>query len=373
MAQNTGQQVRESITNTLESILQQESEDLLCLTQNRFSVLSDIQNQNGEPGNSGNPGEASNVQDGQWKTVMGKRRRGERGSIDLETFESMDVNCKLNVLFEKLNNVEISQDTLRGIKENLAGADRRVDRLESNVLSNSDTIRQLSYKVLDLETQSREKNMLIYGLNEEAFEDIQKTVFDFIYNYLDLELDDLYLDSCKRLGRKPDRVRGSLQNDIPKKRPVLIKFMYAEDVTTCIDKAYKLAGTQFSIDRDYPSEIRQARKRLWPEVKRLRAREGKKSVKLVFPAAIKVNGAIVKDEFPGWDSTIKSDLKLLNDQNTQRAQLITHDFGGQQVSTTASVRTQLRRNRLSLMLVKQMNQRFWLRIAHRIQVTKHNR
>lgn len=127
---------------------------------------------------------------------------------------------------------------------------------------------------------------------------------------------------------------------IQKKRPVLLKFRYAEDVTICIEKAYKLARTQISIDRDYPSEIRQARKRLWPEVKRLRAREGKKSVKLVFPAAIKVNGTIVKDEFPGWDSINKSDLNLLNDQNTPRAPLIMHESRAQSASMTAGVLTQ---------------------------------
>ena len=72
-------------------------------------------------------------------------------------------------------------------------------------------------------------------------------------------------------------------------------------------EAKRQKGTRFSIDRDYPSEKADARKKLWPEVKRLRGFPGQ-NVQLQFPARIVLNGQITKDAFPHWDETLKSEI-----------------------------------------------------------------
>ena len=63
------------------------------------------------------------------------------------------------------------------------------------------------------------------------------------------------------------------------------------------ERRKRLKGTRFSIDRDYPSEIAEARKKLWPEVKRLRGIPGQ-NVQLQFSARMVLNGLITKDAFP---------------------------------------------------------------------------
>ena len=72
-------------------------------------------------------------------------------------------------------------------------------------------------------------------------------------------------------------------------------------------EAKRLKGTRFSIDRDYPSEITEAGKKLWPEVKRLREIPGQ-NVQLRFPARTVLSGQITKDAFPHWDETLKSEI-----------------------------------------------------------------
>jgi hypothetical protein len=64
--------------------------------------------------------------------------------------------------------------------------------------------------------------------------------------------------------------------------------------------ARNLAGTRYGIDRDYPYEIRTARKALWPAYKEYRSRKGNK-VQLKYPAALYVNHRLVEDAFPGWE------------------------------------------------------------------------
>ncbi|KAH3799507.1 hypothetical protein DPMN_153117 [Dreissena polymorpha] len=68
--------------------------------------------------------------------------------------------------------------------------------------------------------------------------------------------------------------------------------------------AKHLAGTSYASDRDYPPEIRAARKRLWPLYKQYRQNRRKK-VQLKYPAALIVN-CIGCDEFPGYDRLLKT-------------------------------------------------------------------
>lgn len=76
-----------------------------------------------------------------------------------------------------------------------------------------------------------------------------------------------------------------------------------------MSQARRLKNTHYAIDRDYPPEIAAARKKLWPEVKRLRSSSASgDSIQMKYPAKIVHNGQIVKDAFPHWDQLLKSDV-----------------------------------------------------------------
>ena len=67
----------------------------------------------------------------------------------------------------------------------------------------------------------------------------------------------------------------------------------------------KLKGTHYSVNRDYPQEIVDARKSLWSEYKRIRQDHPNDKVTLAYPAKIVMNGSIMKDAFPHWGKIMK--------------------------------------------------------------------
>lgn len=176
--------------------------------------------------------------------------------------------------------------------------------------------------------------MLIYGL-DDTDDSTYKTVADFLYTYLDLEAEELYIEDCERLGTLRNN-RFGVYPRAGQKRPVLVTFRYPQEVNTCIRNAYKLACTRFAIDRDTPLEITLARKKLWPEIKNIRKQDGKPKVTLKFPSAKEVNGQIVRDEFPGWKTCLKGVISVNNGTSlVHRSQSISvHDQAQNSIKST---------------------------------------
>ena len=133
-----------------------------------------------------------------------------------------------------------------------------------------------------METKFRDRNVIISGLEEREREGTT-VLRDFFNDYLGFVKEDLYIDFAHRVGTADKTRRGIL------KRPLLCNLGHSSEVSMVMKEAKRLKGTRFSIDRDYPSEIAEARKKLWPEVKRLRGIPGQ-NVQLQFPARIVLSG-----------------------------------------------------------------------------------
>lgn len=70
-----------------------------------------------------------------------------------------------------------------------------------------------------------------------------------------------------------------------------------------MDRAYKLKGSRYGLDRDYPHEISSARKLLWNRYKELKS--SGRNVTLEYPARLMVGRQVVEDAFPGWYEVLK--------------------------------------------------------------------
>lgn len=292
-----------SLNATMDDLNNSDITDILNKTQsdedenffggNRFAVLS---------GNSGSNGgqvkstSDQGVHDDGWRVNKAKRKRGQNGSVDIDTFGNMGHDDKLNVLFQKISNVEKSQQDVKTMNENLQNTTTRVSNLESRVQTNTDIITKLSYKLLQMDTRNRSRNLIIYGLRDNDGR-VYDQVSDFLYDNLDIDSSEIDIEFASKFGQSRDH------NYRPRKRATVVTFQHTDQVDYCLRRAFKLAGTSYAIDRDYPQEIQQARKRLWPEFKRLRT-EHRSAAKLIFPAAIKVGSTIVRDEFPDWDRLV---------------------------------------------------------------------
>ena len=88
-------------------------------------------------------------------------------------------------------------------------------------------------------------------------------------------------------------------------------------------EAKRLKNTPHAVDRDYPPEIATARKRLWPEVKRLRSlASSADNIQLKYPDKIVKNGQTIQDAFPYWDTLIKASVSGEFRYITQYEQLL---------------------------------------------------
>ncbi|KAL4222865.1 hypothetical protein ACF0H5_018905 [Mactra antiquata] len=80
-------------------------------------------------------------------------------------------------------------------------------------------------------------------------------------------------------------------------------------VDTIMRNARNLAGTRYAVDRDYPIEVRTARKKLWPIYKDYRTNKNNR-VSLRYPVALVVNDRVVCNKFPYWDDIMNSSANI---------------------------------------------------------------
>ena len=152
----------------------------------------------------------------------------------------------------------------------------------------------LEYKSIDIEARSRRKNLLFNGFAEERDESCATKICAFLRESLNIN-DAISVDRAHRLGRSR---RGT-------DRPIIVAFRDYQDTQLILSSANKLKGTHYSVNRDYPQEIVDARKSLWSEYKRIRQDHPNDKVTLAYPAKIVMNGSIMKDAFPHWGKIMK--------------------------------------------------------------------
>ena len=152
----------------------------------------------------------------------------------------------------------------------------------------------LEYKSVDLEARSRRKNLLFRGFSEERGENCATLITNFLRQSLGIAA-DVCIDRAHRLG--------VYKHD--KNRQIIVAFSDYKDVQDTMANASKLKGSKFSINRDYPQEIVNARKKLWNEYKSLKSEHPDKRVSLVYPAKLLLNGRVIRDAFPHWSEMMK--------------------------------------------------------------------
>ena len=162
---------------------------------------------------------------------------------------------------------------------------------------NTNVLKTLAYKSIDLEARSRRNNLLFWGLLENPNENCFHIIRDFISRHLDLDAGNMYLARAHRLG--PRRI-GHLNP----KRPIIVNFRDFCDTELIMSRANLLRHTPFSVGYDLPKEINEARKKLWAELKCIRNTKPRVKFQILYPAKLIVEGKLVRDEFPDWGNVL---------------------------------------------------------------------
>lgn len=248
-------------------------------------------------------------------TFDGRGRGGEKrkkmtsstGSDKTEEtrlFLGLDTDEKLLCMFEGINR---NCEKLESLKSIYDGQMKELQQVNVKVTQHDklfdllmNKIKMLSYRSLDSEARDRRNNILFWGITENVR---NTNCVDLIERFMLYEMDiDPDCVSVERAHRVPMFLPPN-QGD--RKRPIIVKFRDYPNTDLVMRHAYKLKGTGFRVDRDYPREIADARKALNQLDCVKKARENRARVQIKYPARLYINNKLERDMFPGWFDNLR--------------------------------------------------------------------
>ena len=173
-----------------------------------------------------------------------KEFRKEFNGIMNEFQEKIDnLNRKLDLITE-VKNIALQNQT------NIVTLTEKNDSLQKEVAA-------MKHKVLQLETQSKKENLIFTGIAEskskETWKDCETKIIDILTKNLEIT-NDIKFEKVYRMGPyTPGRMR-----------PIIAKFSFYKDRENVWAKRTKLKGSKIWISEDYPTEIAEARRQLYP-------------------------------------------------------------------------------------------------------------
>ena len=181
-----------------------------------------------------------------------------------------------------------------------------IDNMTCEMTVLKDQLCEQNLRLIDAEARSRRNNLLFSNIPEtdhETDEDCEAALFRFFKEHLrvgDTNSNNIIFQRVHRLGRKKPGVAANGQAWRP--RQIIAGFRDYKARQDILLRAKHLRGTQFSINQDFPPEIRTARGQLWDDYKRARSEK----LKIAFPAKLVVEEQVVRDLFPMWGNWAKS-------------------------------------------------------------------
>lgn len=219
--------------------------------------------------------------------------------LGTDNLKQLPADEKLNIIIENMSNLGLLK--------------YRIDNIESTVFMNCahhvvshERLRLLEYKQIDIEARSRAPNILITGVIESRDENCLEIAADIMKTRLELDPSSFVILRAYRMGRII-RPRASHLGPSPKPKPrhIMVTFSQAIEVDCLMENAFKLKGSNIGLSRDFPKEISDARKALWPRYKEARETYGPKQVKILYPAALQIKNRVVYNMFPDWYEVLR--------------------------------------------------------------------
>ena len=157
-----------------------------------------------------------------------------------DKYETLSIDDKLSVIYKemhgKMSSMEQKLDRCLQLHD-------KVDDLEHCMNDHDSRLLLLEYKSLDLEARTRRNNLIFNGLGEARDENCTLVIKRFLQERLGLS--DLMIERAHRLGRF-NRSRS---------RPIIVSFIESSTIQSILSNAYKLKGSPYSINKDFPQEI----------------------------------------------------------------------------------------------------------------------
>lgn len=233
-----------------------------------------------------------------YEILQEKENNMQSPDISRTDFMHSSVDNKLGYMFDELRSIRCEQvNCRRGMQDfqrNLANLNDKMGQIVNISNSQTEFLKSLAYKSIDLEARSRRNNLIFRGFIENRDENCSMIITDFLQNRLDISPRDVSIARAHRLGQRV--LHKQFQN-----RPIIVNFSDFQDVELIMSKVTMLKGLKFSVDYDFPREIQEARSRLWPRLKQLKTRNPTSKVKIIYPAKLISDGRVIEDGLPEWN------------------------------------------------------------------------
>ncbi|WAR09294.1 hypothetical protein MAR_019252, partial [Mya arenaria] len=161
----------------------------------------------------------------------------------------------------------------------MMGVNDKLNQVIKVANSQTDVMKTMAYKSLDLEARSRRNNFR--GFAENAGENCTSFIREFLHNRLSIDSGHIYIPRAHR--------------------PIIVNFRDYGVIELVMANVRSHKGSPFSIDIDFPLEIQEARGRLWPRMKELKSDFPRSRVQIVYPEKLIHDGRVVGDELPEWN------------------------------------------------------------------------
>lgn len=219
-------------------------------------------------------------------------------SVDL----LITIEQRLSSLDSRLNIMELLHQEFQAMRESLEFSQQQVislaaenKTLRESVKSLTEGLNQLSKDnkylkgtVLDLQARSMRDNLVFSGIPEQAEEDPEKTVVEFITKHLKLPTETVKNITFQRVHRL-----GGKKSDSGRPRPIVAKFDHFKQKMLVKSRGRELRGTHFGVNDQFPKEILDRRRVLFPIRKKF-LDEGCRAVVAV--DKLFINGQLYRDK-----------------------------------------------------------------------------
>lgn len=206
---------------------------------------------------------------------------------DISMNDLYQLMLKMSKKMEKLDSIEqhlarVDEDIYE-LKKSCQYVHDCVEELEQNDKKNKDMFKQITDKVSKLEEENKKiseavvdlrarlmRNNLIFYSIDESKDNEEDNCMEKVQDVIEkvgVEMYRVNIEQAYRIGKR---------NSKPGPRPIVARFLRYQDKEEIRKSAYKLKGSKIGISEQFPKEIEEKRKLLYPILKECK-KAGKKA------------------------------------------------------------------------------------------------
>ena len=188
-----------------------------------------------------------------------------------EMSEKLNKLDKLDLIETRLNSIDTDikdlkhsltyqQEVVAEVQSVQAVQERKLKVIEEKVGRIEEEKAKLAREIIDMRAHSMRSNLIFYNIKEEVENKIKSLLRD---KELNSETEKIEIERAHRLGRNRNGT---------KPRPIVVKFLRFQEKEMIKRNAYKFKDIGVGISDQFPKEIQEERKKLYPVFKDARSK-----------------------------------------------------------------------------------------------------